>query len=114
MRSDPIAEGKRLMLKTRKKKKPDLVGRVENDERNGVELPIVIFRNWCKGCGICVEFCPQGVLALDAEIEKAIVVNPEKCTLCGVCELRCPDFAIARAKKKQRKNVGGEDCAENN
>jgi len=101
------------MQKTRKKK-PDLVGRVENDDSNGAELPVVIFRNWCKGCGICVEFCPQGTLAIDAADEKAFVAYPEKCTLCGICELRCPDFAIARAKKKKRKNVGGEDCVENN
>ena len=102
------------MQKTRKKKKPDLVGLVEKDERNGVELPVVIFRNWCKGCGICSEFCPQGVLEIDPVIEKAFVAHPEKCTLCGNCELRCPDFAIARARKKLRKNPGGDACVEKN
>ncbi|MEZ4602819.1 MAG: 4Fe-4S binding protein [Desulfobacterales bacterium] len=24
-------------------------------------------RSWCKGCGICVAFCPKQVLELDAE-----------------------------------------------
>jgi 2-oxoglutarate ferredoxin oxidoreductase subunit delta len=46
----------------------------------------------CKGCGICVEFCPAGVLAMvDGH---AVVVALEKCTACNMCDLRCPDFAI--------------------
>ena len=50
-------------------------------------------RAWCKGCSICVAFCPKEVLALDAE-EKVMAVHLEACTYCGLCELRCPDFAI--------------------
>ncbi|MBL7211564.1 MAG: 4Fe-4S binding protein [Desulfobacteraceae bacterium] len=54
---------------------------------------VIINREWCKGCGICVAFCPKKVLDLDDE-EKACWVNPEKCINCGLCELRCPDVAI--------------------
>jgi 2-oxoglutarate ferredoxin oxidoreductase subunit delta len=53
----------------------------------------VINRQWCKGCGICVEFCPEDALALD-EIEKSNLAYPDKCNSCGMCELRCPDLAI--------------------
>ncbi|MCI6870471.1 MAG: 4Fe-4S dicluster domain-containing protein, partial [Selenomonadales bacterium] len=52
----------------------------------------------CKGCGICVAFCPKQVLALD-ELGKVQVVNEEACIGCGQCELRCPDYAIFVDKK---------------
>ena len=54
---------------------------------------IVINRDWCKGCGICVSFCPTKVLELD-RADKSIVVRPEDCICCRMCELRCPDLAI--------------------
>lgn len=52
-----------------------------------------IIRQWCKGCGICVHFCPKQVLELDNE-GKACVASPEDCIACRICELRCPDMAI--------------------
>jgi 2-oxoglutarate ferredoxin oxidoreductase subunit delta len=54
---------------------------------------IVIDRDWCKGCGICVHFCPTQVLELDSK-EKSVAVRPEDCICCMMCELRCPDLAI--------------------
>lgn len=53
---------------------------------------IIINKDWCKGCGICVEFCPVNVLAV--KDEKVELLDEDKCTKCGLCELRCPDFAI--------------------
>lgn len=47
---------------------------------------------WCKGCGICVAFCPKNVLGL--KNDKVQVINGESCIKCGLCELRCPDYAI--------------------
>lgn len=52
---------------------------------------LVLNREWCKGCGICVAFCPKKVLGL--KNEKIAIIN-EGCILCGQCELRCPDYAI--------------------
>jgi 2-oxoglutarate ferredoxin oxidoreductase subunit delta len=54
---------------------------------------IEIRRDWCKGCGICVAFCPKQILELD-EKEKSSVTKPDECTQCGLCELHCPDMAI--------------------
>jgi ferredoxin len=33
--------------------------------KKGPRGQVTVFANWCKGCGICVAFCPTGVLALD-------------------------------------------------
>jgi 2-oxoglutarate ferredoxin oxidoreductase subunit delta len=56
------------------------------------KMPVINIE-WCKGCGICVEFCSEDALVMD-EMEKAQLAYPEKCNGCGMCELRCPDLAI--------------------
>ncbi|MDR0453472.1 MAG: 4Fe-4S binding protein [Deferribacteraceae bacterium] len=53
---------------------------------------VTINSEWCKGCGICVHFCPTKTLAMREF--KAAVEYPEKCNGCMMCELRCPDFAV--------------------
>jgi 2-oxoglutarate ferredoxin oxidoreductase subunit delta len=52
-----------------------------------------IFENWCKGCSLCIEFCPGGVLVLGMD-NRPKAIYPENCTACRWCELHCPDFAI--------------------
>ncbi|ACV68690.1 4Fe-4S dicluster domain-containing protein [Desulfohalobium retbaense] len=58
-----------------------------------------VYPDWCKGCGLCVAFCPGKVLELN-EQGKAEVVHPEECINCGFCELHCPDFAIVVTPKE--------------
>ncbi|MGD9147308.1 MAG: 4Fe-4S binding protein [Anaerolineae bacterium] len=54
---------------------------------------VTIFGTWCKGCGICIEFCPQGVFESNGQ-GRPIIVEPEKCTACHWCDTHCPDLAI--------------------
>ena len=61
--------------------------------KKGPRGQVTVFANWCKGCGICVAFCPTGVLALDDD-DHPVVVYPEKCTACHWCDTHCPDLAI--------------------
>jgi len=54
---------------------------------------VTIFGTWCKGCGICIEFCPQGVFEANGG-GRTHVVHPERCTACHWCDSHCPDMAI--------------------
>ncbi|MCT4565213.1 MAG: 4Fe-4S binding protein [Maledivibacter sp.] len=53
---------------------------------------LIVKKEFCKGCRICVEFCPKNVLTI--ENGKVKIADIEKCIKCGLCELRCPDYAI--------------------
>lgn len=58
-----------------------------------------IIRERCKGCGFCVEYCPQRTLRMSDEFNAkgyhTVEVCPEAdCPACGLCEAICPDFAI--------------------
>jgi 2-oxoglutarate ferredoxin oxidoreductase subunit delta len=55
----------------------------------------------CKGCGLCVAFCPKKVFQADFQ-GKSIVADPDACIGCMNCDYRCPDFAIVLVKEKQR------------
>ncbi len=57
---------------------------------------LIIYQDRCKGCGICVAFCPRGALSLNER--GRIAREVEKCNLCGICETFCPDFAIVLNK----------------
>ncbi len=55
----------------------------------------------CKGCELCVRFCPQHVLEVSASINAkgyhypAIAAGKETaCVNCEFCSLVCPEFAI--------------------
>lgn len=51
-----------------------------------------LFPDKCKGCGTCIEVCPQGVLAMNDN--KAVIVDSDKCMECGACMTNCSFGAI--------------------
>ena len=64
-----------------------------------------ISRDQCKGCKLCVEYCPTHHLILSDKLNKRGVnfakVNPDCiCTGCGCCFLICPESCIEISKNK--------------
>ena len=55
---------------------------------------VSVIATWCKGCGICVAFCPKKTLELDRE-GKAFQARLKDCIRCGMCALYCPDLAVS-------------------
>ncbi len=88
------------MENTQPKKKKVINARTAGVITKEKKSPVTVFKAWCKGCGICIAFCPQGVLDFD-ENGKSEPVHPEKCIQCMQCELRCPDFAITVNKEEE-------------
>jgi 2-oxoglutarate ferredoxin oxidoreductase subunit delta len=66
---------------------------------------VTINSHWCKGCGICIAFCPRQAITL--EREKA-AYNGKDCIVCGLCELMCPDLAVSVDLKQKVKRAEKE------
>lgn len=54
---------------------------------------------WCKGCELCILYCPMQALQLSERFTKRGIHPPEMveehtCNQCRMCELVCPDFAL--------------------
>lgn len=59
---------------------------------------VLINRDVCKGCELCIGACPQDSLGLSDQINRhgyhyALLVQ-DNCTGCINCALVCPDSAI--------------------
>ncbi|MDY6842924.1 MAG: 4Fe-4S binding protein [Thermodesulfobacteriota bacterium] len=60
---------------------------------------IKVDREFCKGCEICISFCPQGVITLSETINASgylpvLFLDTGECTGCATCAVVCPEVAI--------------------
>lgn len=61
---------------------------------------IIIDIDRCKGCGLCINYCPVHILELDESRTNARGYTPlmttdmEKCIGCAFCATMCPDSVI--------------------
>lgn len=58
---------------------------------------VVIDRELCKGCELCIPACPPRVLRISESRNELGVPFPELlpgCTGCRACLLVCPDFCF--------------------
>jgi len=54
----------------------------------------------CKGCGLCINFCPKKIIAKSSRINNkgyspAEIERMDECTGCKSCATVCPDGAIS-------------------
>ena len=70
-------------------------------------VPLRIAAERCKGCSLCIDACPKGVLALDPFVVNRLgyhpvrLTDPSACTSCALCARVCPDAVytvLARPK----------------
>jgi 2-oxoglutarate ferredoxin oxidoreductase subunit delta len=60
---------------------------------------VVVKNDFCKGCGLCIEYCPKKVLQVSSHLNEmgyhyAEADETKKCSGCLVCTLVCPEVAI--------------------
>lgn len=54
----------------------------------------------CKGCGLCMSICPQGIIASNTAAlsrkgyHPAMITDMTRCIGCAMCAEMCPDCAI--------------------
>jgi 2-oxoglutarate ferredoxin oxidoreductase subunit delta len=70
-----------------------------------VKGAIVVEKERCKVCEICVGTCPSQVIAMTVEVNGkgyhyAYMENPDDCTGCINCAIVCPDGVITVYRKK--------------
>lgn len=61
---------------------------------------ITINESLCKGCEMCVNNCPKGLIALAKDrinqkgYHPAEITDPDSCIGCKSCAVMCPDVCI--------------------
>jgi len=60
---------------------------------------VVVNKDRCKGCELCVHACPQKVLAMSSDLNAkgyfyATLADGPRCIGCRICAITCPDVAI--------------------
>lgn len=64
------------------------------------DMPMIIDKELCVGCGSCIDSCPTDAIAEDADDTCAI--DPDLCIDCGCCLDECPVEAITETEEMQQ------------
>jgi 2-oxoglutarate ferredoxin oxidoreductase subunit delta len=78
--------------------------------RNGIALVkrkrLKINEEFCKGCGLCILFCPNKSLQFKKGFNSKgfhPVILKGKCNFCAKCYIVCPDCAIEIEELEDKK-----------
>ena len=63
----------------------------------------------CKGCELCVRFCPREALAMSedrnaAGYHPAYLAHPDLCTGCSICAEMCPETGITVYRRQKARD----------
>ncbi len=63
----------------------------------------------CKGCGLCIDACPEQIIHLSDRTNRAgyrtvEICGQDRCISCGFCALSCPDAAIEVFRPQGRRD----------
>ncbi len=75
---------------------------------------VYVLEERCKGCGLCIAFCPRQVLVESPDYNAQgyhppAVIRPDACANCQICFLICPEFAIYSAPRESGAGNGQPD-----
>jgi pyruvate ferredoxin oxidoreductase delta subunit len=55
----------------------------------------VVDKELCNACGLCAQYCPDGV------IDEELNIDLDYCKGCGICANECPKQAIAMVREER-------------
>jgi 2-oxoglutarate ferredoxin oxidoreductase subunit delta len=60
---------------------------------------VIIDRECCKGCELCVDACPRSVLVMSHDFNTSgyhysVAAAAQRCNSCTFCAVMCPDMCI--------------------
>ncbi len=69
----------------------------------------IVFPDLCKGCGLCIETCPEDVLRWSQDLgaygTPTVEVDAGGCIACRTCAEHCPDCAIDVDRRTRRAGI---------
>ncbi|MBC8322919.1 MAG: ferredoxin family protein [Candidatus Marinimicrobia bacterium] len=78
---------------------------------------VIINKQYCKGCELCVYECPQDSLKMSSKLNTKgyhyALLAEDTCTGCINCALVCPDACITVYRKTKKNHFSTEKITTN-